>query len=316
MFDAEKIQLGISACVYGEKVRFDAGNKPSSYCLNELSKYVSFTPVCPEVAIGMPVPRPTVRQIAVGDTIKVCRPDGTGDVTEDMISYGQKMAGNLSHLSGYIFCAKSPSCGMERVKVYYEHGKGCRHDGVGLFAREMMKANPCMPVEENGRLNDANLRENFITRVYAYHRWLTLVDEGISKHKLMTFHAEHKYMLMSHDLVAYKKLGRLLAESEDSLEVLSQQYILTFMDALKQHATRKQHSNTLFHLQGYFKRNLSTEEKQLLTQCIDEYRVGLLPLMAPLTMIKHFLTLYPNDYLQTQKYLDPYPKTLRLRYGL
>ncbi|MFD2166865.1 YbgA family protein [Thalassotalea euphylliae] len=310
------ITLGISACVAGENVRFDSSSKTSHFCMKELGNYVKFKPVCPEVAVGLPVPRPTIRQIRKDDVITVSRPDGSGDVTEALAEYGKKIGNYSRNLSGFIFCAKSPSCGMERVKVYSEDGKGSTSDGVGVFAREVMKANPLLPCEENGRLNDAIIRENFVARVYAYRKWQLLEASGLSKHKLTTFHSQFKYTVMSHDLIAYKELGQLLARADLPLEEMAEQYIHGLMAALTIKATRKKHANTLQHIQGYFAKELNSDEKQELCEQIEEYRKGLVPLFVPLTLIRHHLRRFPKDYLKKQFYLAPYPAELKLRYGM
>lgn len=312
---SSSIEIGISACLIGENVRYDGGSKTSNFCVNDLGQHVKFKPFCPEVAIGLPTPRPTIRQISKGDLISVSRPDGSGDVTEALAEYGKRVAKVAEKLTGYIFCAKSPSCGMERVKVYSEDGKGSTSDGIGVFANEIMKANPLLPCEENGRLNDQVIRENFVARVFAYKSWQDLTKEGLTKHKLIQFHSKYKYTLMTHDLVAYKSLGRLLGSADIPLEQLADEYILGLMNALKIKATRKKHANTLQHLQGYFSKNLSTGERQELAQQIHDYRQGLVPLVVPLTLIKHYLLIYPMDYVAQQSYLDPYPTQLRLRYG-
>ncbi len=315
MVNKKDLKIGISACLIGEKVRFDASNKPSKFCIHDLGKHVTYQPYCPEVAIGLPIPRPTIRQIKADDVIKVARPDGTGDVTNALALYGKKVANLTKELSGYIFCAKSPSCGMERVKVYSPTGNSLVSDGIGVFAKQIMEANPLLPCEENGRLNDALIRENFVARVYAYKHWQSLIASGLTKHKLTSFHSQYKYSLMSHDLVAYKSLGRLLARSDIALDEMSEQYIIGLMTALKTIASRKKHANTLSHIQGYFSKHLHTEERKELCEQINAYREGLIPLMAPLTLIKHYLLRYPKEYLAKQVYLSPYPEQLKLRYA-
>ncbi|MEW6999260.1 YbgA family protein [Colwelliaceae bacterium BS250] len=309
------ITIGISACLVGQNVRYDSSSKTSHFCVKELGQHVQYRSFCPEVAIGLPVPRPTIRQIKKDDLITVSRPDGTGDVTEALKEYGKRVAQISEKFSGYIFCAKSPSCGMERVKVYSEDGKGSTSDGIGTFAREIMTANPLLPCEENGRLNDQVIRENFVARVFAYRNWQDLVKSGLTQHKLTTFHSRYKYTVMSHDLVAYKQLGQLLARADMAVETMAEQYILGLMTALKIKASRKNHSNTLQHMQGYFSKQLSKVEKSELRQQIEDYREGLVPLVVPLTLIKHYLLHYPKAYIQQQSYLDPYPADLRLRYG-
>lgn len=318
-FTKDDIKIGISACLIGEKVRFDASNKPSSFCINDLGQHVSYQAFCPEVAIGLPIPRKTIRQIKDGDLIKVARPDGSGEVGDALRAYGKKVASMTKNLSGYIFCAKSPSCGMERVKVYDVNGNPQVAGGIGVFAEEIMKANPLLPCEENGRLNDAILRENFVARVYAYRDWQALVEQhqarGLTKGALMEFHSRYKYTVMSHDLVAYKKLGQLLASADIDVDTMAHDYIHGLMAALKVKATRKKHANTLAHIQGYFSQHLSKIQRAELTSQIDAYRKGLMPLMVPITLVNHYLLEFPKAYLAKQAYLNPYPEQLKLRYG-
>ncbi|KXI29929.1 YbgA family protein [Paraglaciecola hydrolytica] len=309
------IFIGISACLTGQKVRFDAGHKRSAFCMEQLEPYVQYRAFCPEVAIGLPTPRPAIRQVKVGERIEVQQNDGTGDVYGELHDYGNKIAAQQRDLSGFIFCAKSPSCGTERVKVYHQQGQPADYDGIGIFAKAIMENQPNLPVEDSGRLIDAQLRENFVLRVFTYNKWLNLLSSGLTKHKLITFHSQHKYLLMSHDPVAYKTIGKLLGESKQALDELQQSYISMLMAALKKVASRKNHVNTLHHLQGYFQRNLDAKQKRELTEKIHDYRLGLSPLLVPLTLINHYLSEFPNPYLASQVYLAPYPKELPLRYS-
>lgn len=313
--EKEDLLIGISACLIGEKVRFDASNKPSNFCIKELGQHVTYKSFCPEVAIGLPIPRPTIRQIKKDDVIRVSRPDGTGDVTDALKAYGQKVAKMTTNLSGYVFCAKSPSCGMERVRVYSPEGNALPSNGIGAFTREIMAANPLLPCEENGRLNDPLIRENFVARIYAYKHWQNVEASGFTKHKLTTFHSRYKYTVMSHDLVAYKALGQLLARADLPLEEVAKLYIAGLMAALTIIATRKKHANTLAHIQGYFSKHLQSNERQELCDQIAAYREGLVPLIAPLTLINHYLLQHPKEYLTRQSYLSPYPNELKLRYA-
>jgi uncharacterized protein YbgA (DUF1722 family)/uncharacterized protein YbbK (DUF523 family) len=315
LVETKDLHIGISACLIGEKVRFDASNKPSNFCINELGNHVTYQSFCPEVAVGLPIPRPTIRQIKHDNVIHVSRPDGSGDVTDALKMYGKKVAKMTKHLSGYVFCAKSPSCGMERVKVYSPEGNALKSDGIGAFAKEIMEANPILPCEENGRLNDPLIRENFVARIYAYKHWQTVVESGLTKHKLTTFHSQYKYTVMSHDLVAYKSLGQLLARADLPLDEMANEYIFGLMTALKIKATRKKHANTLAHIQGYFSKHLKANERKELCDQINAYRTGLIPLIAPLTLINHYLLQHPKDYLTKQAYLSPYPDELKLRYA-
>ena len=312
------IKIGLSACLAGDKVRFDSGHKKSNFCMDELANHVEYKKFCPEVAVGLPIPRPTIRQVRVGDTIKVCRPDGTGDVGPKLTEYGKRVATEqTAELSGFVFCAKSPSCGMERIKIYNEAGTGNTSEGIGFFAEQIMVHNPLLPCEENGRLNDMHLRENFVMRVYTYKHWQTLSEQPLRVHRLTQFHAQYKYLLMAHNYEAYRSLGNLLGTFDgEDIQTLADEYILGLMTALKKPASRKNNANTLMHLQGYFKKSLSKIEKQELRDAIDEYRQGLVPLYVPLTLIKHHLKVHPNEYLAKQVYLDPYPNELKLRYGI
>ncbi|MFK3859670.1 YbgA family protein [Pseudoalteromonas rhizosphaerae] len=312
------IQIGISACLAGEKVRFDSGHKKSNFCMDEFAKHVEYKRFCPEVAVGLPIPRPTIRQVEVGTTIKVCRPDGSGDVGPQLTEYGKKVATEqAAQLSGFVFCAKSPSCGMERIKIYNEAGTGNTSEGVGFFAAQIMAHNPLLPCEENGRLNDMHLRENFVMRVFTYKNWQLLRQQPATLHRLTQFHAQYKYLLMAHNYQAYKDLGNLLGTYVgDDFEQLADDYIAGLMAALKRPASRKNNSNTLMHLQGYFKKHLSKIEKEELRDAIDEYRSGLVPLYVPLTLLKHHLKVHPNEYLAKQVYFNPYPHELKLRYGI
>jgi len=316
-----KPSLGISACLVGQKVRFDGGHKRSAFCLDMLSEHVKFQSFCPEVAIGLSVPRPTIRLIEHQSDdnkqlIALSQPDGSGDVTEKMTHYAEQVASSIDHLSGFVFTAKSPSCGMERVKVYQPNSNYNRNDGIGLFAQAVMQHNPNLPCEENGRLNDQQLRENFVLRIFAYHQWQQLEASGLTRHKLYQFQAKYKYLLMSHCGSGYAKLGKLLAQSEQPIELIAQQYIRLFMQALSQLATRKTHTNTLQHLQGYFSKMLNKRQKTELTAQIMAYRQGIVPLFAPLTLIKHYLNEFENQYLNLQVYFNPYPQSLKLRYSL
>lgn len=314
----ETIKVGISACVLGEKVRFDSGHKASKFVANELSQYFEFIPTCPEVGVGMPVPRPTIRLVSNEERIYLVETkDNSIDHTDAMLNYSTQKVEQLMKQSmcGYIVCAKSPTCGMERVKVY--ENNGASNVGIGLFTRELMTKMPWLPVEEDGRLNDPVLKENFITRVYTLHDFYRSIGDVPTRGKMVAFHSRYKLSLMAHNPWAYRELGRLVADIKAyPIDEFYVTYRNMFMQAMANRATRKNNTNVLMHLQGYFKRDLASEQKVELRRVIDDYRVGLLPLLAPLTLIKHYLSAHPDSYLQQQKFLEPYPQELRLRYGL
>ncbi|WP_018693268.1 YbgA family protein [Algicola sagamiensis] len=313
-----KIPVGISACVLGQNVRFDTGHKRSQFVCQELTDLMTFTPVCPEMGAGMPAPRPTIRLIRDEERMRLMGSrDKTLEVTEQVTQFSKEKIAQLHHLCGYILCAKSPTCGMERVPVYSLNSEGGDKSGTGLYAAELMKQMPWLPVEEDGRLNDPILRENFIARVFALHHFYECMEGGLTVEKFISFHSKYKLMLMATAPDQYKSLGRDIAALNDAdLESFFLYYRQSFMDLMKQRSNKKTHANTLFHIQGYFKKFLSKQEKQELSQLIHDYRQGFVPLLAPLTLLSHYLQKYPNDYLSKQVYLRPHPLELKLRYGL
>ncbi|WP_321385515.1 DUF523 and DUF1722 domain-containing protein [uncultured Vibrio sp.] len=312
------IKVGISSCVLGERVRFDSGHKVSNFVTKELSNYFDFVSVCPEVGVGMPVPRPTIRLISDEERIALVETKNPeNDHTDNMLAYSAKKVDQLQdqQLCGYIVCAKSPTCGMERVKVYSKHHAS--KEGVGLYTQTLMQKMPWLPVEEDGRLNDPVLKENFITRVYCLNDFYQSMSGEPTRGKIIDFHSRYKLTLMAHHPESYRALGRLVAEvARYEIEDFYTEYRLGLMKALSNRASRKNNTNVLMHLQGYFKRVLSKDEKEELATVIHDYRTGVLPLLAPLTLIKHYLNTYPDEYLQKQKYLAPHPQEMRLRYGL
>lgn len=310
------IKVGISACVLGDKVRFDGGHKKSGYVVSYLSKVFDFVPVCPEVGIGMSVPRPAIRVVDAGDTgLRLTdSKDVSLDYTDKLDDFYEAKHASFSQLDGYILAAKSPTCGVERIKVYSTDGDLLHRKGQGLFARQIRNNYPDLPMEEDGRLNDPGLRESFITKVYVHHRLREQVLGDPSAAALMQFHAQHKFLVMAYSPQNYQALGRLVAQagSRELASVIAE-YKTLLMRVFDKPTNRKKHTNVLMHLQGFFKRDLSKSDKQELVEQIDKYRRGHLPLMAPVTLLKHYLKEYPNPYLASQVYLDPFPDELGLR---
>lgn len=314
-FASGSIKIGISACLLGQPVRFNGGHKESRLCSDILSRHFEFVPLCPELAIGLGAPREPIRLVgnptnprALGSVNR------TLDVTGALDDYGRETAERLDDICGFILMQKSPSCGMERVKVYQENGVPAEGGGRGIFAAALMRARPELPVEEDGRLNDPVLRENFLTRVFAYAEWQRLLRSGLSRKALIDFHTRYKYQLMATCPVQYRALGRLVAGcSRQSLEELAPRYFTQLMAALKKTASRGTHSNALQHLCGYLKGFLSGAEKQELHHLIEQYRRGIIPLVVPLTLIKHHFRLHPDAYIERQAYLQPHPEELGLR---
>ncbi|WP_113905759.1 YbgA family protein [Aliidiomarina celeris] len=313
---SSKAKVGISACLLGQKVRYDGGHKGSDFCQHALHEFVDYLPLCPEVGIGMTVPRPTIRLERGGqDEVRAVVPKTGQDVTDELSAFADRYRDKIAQLSGYILCAKSPSCGMERVRVYEPGEKHNVKEGMGIFAQRLQQLEPALPMEEDGRLNDPLLRENFVARLFVYAEWKAL-NKPVSKKDLYQFHTRHKLLLLAHDQPLYRELGRLLGDLSELTSAFADDYILKVMNALKGPASKRDHTNVLQHVQGYFKNDLSAIERQELADIILQYRQGLEPLSAPLTLIKHYLRLFPKPYLLGQSYFQPYPNELRLRYGL
>jgi uncharacterized protein YbgA (DUF1722 family)/uncharacterized protein YbbK (DUF523 family) len=312
---ATKPKIAISACLMGAEVRYNGGHKASQLCNRVLTDYFDFVQVCPEVAIGLVTPREPIR--LVGDTNQ---PEAVGtitrqlNVTRPLAEFGQQMAAQLGDICGYIFMQKSPSCGLERVKVYHANGATQDGGGQGIYARAFCAMHPDLPVEEDGRLNDPVLRENFLTRVFAYHAWQQLLQEGLSRRGLTDFHSRYKYLLMAHNPRQYKTLGNLLGNMglTDPQE-LGPRYFSELMSALKKCATRRTHTNVLQHISGYLKQAISAEDKQEVQHIIGQYRQGIVPLVVPLTLLKHHFRQHPDPYIAQQVYLQPHPENLSLR---
>ncbi|MCG7496209.1 DUF523 and DUF1722 domain-containing protein [Vibrio sp. Of7-15] len=312
------IQVGVSACVLGHPVRFDGGHKRHRFTVEELSEFFNFTPLCPEVSIGLTVPRPTIRLVKKGEhTELVATKDPSIIYTENMNRFCDKHIPTLEDMCGYIVCAKSPTCGMERVKLYRENGHTIPGGTMGMFTQKLIDNMPWLPVEEDGRLQDPVLRENFIFRVFALNDLYNSVSENLSIKSIVDFHSRYKLTLMAHSRVDYTALGSLVANIKGrDLDEFFHEYRSLFMAALKKRTNKKTNTNVLMHCQGYFKKMLNKQEKEELSKLILDYRAGIVPLLSPLTLINHYLNRFPNAYLTSQVFLQPYPEKLRLRYAL
>jgi uncharacterized protein YbgA (DUF1722 family)/uncharacterized protein YbbK (DUF523 family) len=311
----EEIRIGISSCLLGHKVRYDGGHKKDSLVTGALSQFMTFVAVCPEVEVGMPVPRPAVRLVRLGGLVRLVDPRHGVDHTDSMSSWSEAKARELAKLdlSGFILKKDSPSCGMERVKVYSEKGPGVR-DGVGLFAQALLRHLPLLPVEEEGRLNDARLRENFVERVFAYRRLRSLFAARWTVGDLVHFHTAEKLLLLAHEPKSYRALGQLVAGAKQLPRVeVESRYGEIYMRSLRVLATKGKNANVLLHMAGYFKDLLGRDEKAELHELIADYRRGLVPLVVPLTLTRHYVRRYGSAYLDGQAYLEPHPKELMLR---
>ena len=319
------LKIAISECLTGAAVRYDGSGARSSFPHETLGTLFTLVPVCPEMGIGMTVPRPPIRLVGTTDSARaVGVVDASIDVTGALYQYGQTMVEKLraQGVCGYVFMKNSPSCGLFRVKVYPD-APGLSPDrgipvrkGRGIYAGAVGDAWPALPLEECGRLSDEVICENFVTRVFAYAHWTAFVASGVTAAGLVTFHSRYKYLLMAHSVPAYERAGRLLSDLRNDLPGTANTYINELMTGLSRIATRGGHANVLSHLQGYFKDRLDGAARQELATLIEAYRIGEQPLLAVLALIQHYLRRYPDDYIAHQVYLDPHPVSAALRRSL
>ena len=310
------LRIGISSCLLGDEVRFDGGHKRDAFLTQVLSPYVEWVRVCPEVEVGMGVPRETLRLVRVSDDTRMITTRTGVDHTDAMRAYAERKVKALAStdLRGYVLKKDSPSCGMERVKVYDTGAGAAARKGIGTYAEILLRQFPSLPIEEEGRLSDPVLRENFIERVFAYDRLRTLFDGRWTMKALVAFHTANKMALLAHSTTAYQELGRLVASaSGQSRADVRERYEELFMATLKRPATTRRHTNVLLHMAGHLKTKLDAPSKAELLGCIDDYRRELVPLVVPLTLIRHYVRLHAVAYLAGQTYLEPHPRELMLR---
>jgi uncharacterized protein YbgA (DUF1722 family)/uncharacterized protein YbbK (DUF523 family) len=312
---SEKIRIGISSCLFGAMVRYDGGHQLDRYLRDTLGTYFEYVPVCPEVEMGLPTPRDTLRLVETAEGTRLVFSRTGEDITGPMLAWAQQRVRELEgeNLCGFIFKAKSPSSGMERVKLYDRNGVPAKK-GVGLFARTFMEHYPLLPVEEDGRMHDPHLRENFIECVFVFKRWRDLLATGATPAGVVDFHARHKLLLLSHSPELYRELGKLVAQAgKRPLEELLGTYQGLLMKAMRLHASVRKQVNVMHHVLGYFKRQLSADEKQEMLSLIELYRQGSVPLIVPVTLVNHYVRKYREPYLSRQFYLQPHPAELQLR---
>jgi len=310
-----KIRLGISECLLGRPVRFDGGHKLDRFLTETLGRYVEYVPVCPEVECGMPIPRESMHLEGNPASPRLITTRTRIDKTDQMVVWADKRVVELEKedLMGFIFKSDSPSSGMERVKVYNGKGMSARK-GVGIFARLFMQHFPLLPVEEEGRLHDPSIRENFIERIFALARWREFLVTNGKRGGLVEFHSEHKFLILSHSNKLYQDMGRLVSAAKQfPLQELFEKYQTKLMEALKLRATTKKNTNVLMHMAGYFKDRITADEKVELLEIFDLYRKELVPLIAPITLVNHYVRKYNQPYLRNQYYLNPHPIELQLR---
>jgi uncharacterized protein YbgA (DUF1722 family)/uncharacterized protein YbbK (DUF523 family) len=310
-----KIKIGISSCLLGNSVRYDGGHKRDRFLTDTLGRYVDFVPVCPEVEVGLGTPREAMRLVGDLSHPRLVTIRSRIDHTERMNQWAQKRVQELEreNLCGFIFKSDSPSSGLERVKVYDSNGLPVKK-GVGLFARMFLDHFPLLPVEDEGRLHDPRLRENFIESIFVWKRWREMGEQKRGKGGLVDFHSRHKLLIMAHSPKLYQVLGQWVAQGKGlSLDDLLLQYQETLSAALRQKPTNKKDANVLQHILGYFKKELSPDEKQEMLEVIENYARGVVPLIVPVTLLNHYVRKYHQPYLTDQYYLNPHPLELQLR---
>lgn len=309
-----KITIGVSSCLLGNEVRYDGGHKHDRYITETLGRYLSFVPVCPEVECGLPIPREAMRLVGEVDRPRLVTNKTGVDHTDRMLTWARKKVAELEkeNLCGFIFKNRSPSSGMERVKVY-DGNNVPRAVGVGIFARAFKDHFPLLPTEEEGRLHDPLLRENFIEQIFVYQRWREVADAPAAA-KLISFHTTHKLLLMAHSEKHTREMGRLMAQAGSlELDTFIERYQELLMTAMSLKPTTKKHVNVLQHMMGFFKKLISADEKQELLSVIEQFRNNIVPLIVPVTLINHYIRKYQEPYLMQQHYLNPHPLELKLR---
>ncbi len=307
--------MGIGSCLAGNAVRYNGETKRANEHVRSIGEAFEMRAFCPEMGIGMGVPRKPIHLVGSEEAVRALDVDThSRDYTDQLAGYARKVLALAPELCGYILVKGSPSCGYERVKRFADNGHSVASDQQGVFAAALGRADPLLPLEDDGRLNDPGLRESFVTRAYTYHEWKQLVTAGLSAHSLVTFYSRYKYLVMAHHVPTYRDLGRLVADAgKQPLETLAHTFITRLMQGLTQRATRRTHANVLYHIAGYLKREIPATERQRLAELIDQYRQGIVPLVVPITMLRHHFANNPNAYIDSQAFMTPYPDELKLR---
>jgi len=311
----QAIKIGVSSCLLGKEVRYNGGHSHDLYVTGTLGQYFAFVDVCPEVEAGFGIPREAMRLVGNPEAPRLVTTKTKKDCTAKMMGWVKQRVKELEKedLCGFIFKKGSPSSGMERVRVYTEKGMPSNR-GSGMFARAFMEHFPLIPTEEEGRLNDSALRENFIERIFALRRWRLMASKRKILGNIVAFHTAHKLQIMSHSVKHYREIGRLVAQGKKlDIQSLFEQYETLFMQALSLKATVKKNINVLQHMAGYFKKQLSRDEKKELQEVLEQYHQLYIPLIVPVTLMNHYVRKYDQEYLNKQFYLNPHPIELQLR---
>ncbi|MBR7888752.1 DUF1722 domain-containing protein [Marinomonas sp. A79] len=312
---SHKIPVGISSCLLGDNVRYNGGHSHSDYCDKVLTKYFDYQKFCPEMAAGFGTPRPTLRLEGDPNSPRMTfSKNAEEDVSDVFMAASNKYIEKLSHLDGYILMKKSPSCGLERIKVYQENGHPHMQRSAGMFTKALRQRYPLLPMEEDGRLNDPMLRENFLLRVFTHHDFRQSLGEGARMKDLIAFHSRYKYMVMAHSQPIYRKLGRMLSGNDTRpFHALKDAYFETLMTTLSQPAKRKNHCNVLMHLVGYLKHAVDVSVRKDILDVVEQYRRGEVNLATPVTLLHHYIKHYGSEYINQQSYFIPYPSPLGIR---
>lgn len=312
----EKIKIGISSCLMGNKVRWDGDHRQDRFLTDTLGIHLAYVPVCPETECGLGIPREPMRLEGNPDACRLISIETQQDLTNQMVQWTEKKLSDLffENLDGFIFKSKSPSCGKERIPVYINTGGPAIKQGVGIFAKAFMTRFPQIPVEDDGRLHDPKLRENFVETIFTLKRWRQPRAEKPKMRHLLDFHTRNKLLILSHSPDIYRQMGKLTAGDPPlPLDVAFDQYETFLLSALKRPTTVKKNINVLMHLMGYFKKDLSGDEKIEILELIESYRNRSVPLIVPISLINHYVRKYRQPYLSSQTYLNPHPVSLKLR---
>lgn len=311
----ERPLMGIGSCLAGNPVRYNGQTKSPNQHVRSIADNFQMRAFCPEMAAGMGVPREPIHLVGSEDHVRALDVDThSQDYTHKIRDHAATVLELAPKLSGYILVKGSPSCGYERVKRYAANGYSVASDQQGIFAAALAVADPLLPLEDDGRLNDPGLRESFVTRAFTYHKWKQLQQGTVDAHTLITFYSSYKYLVMAHHVPSYKNIGRLLADAGTRpIDEVAAEFISMLMAGLTHRATQRSHTNVLFHLSGYLKRKVSAPERQRLNELIEQYRQGHVPLVVPVTLLRHHFSNHPNAYIDQQVFMAPYPDEMRLR---
>lgn len=295
----------LSRC-YSEPIRYNGGIVNDDF-INKLKQYIDFINVCPEVEIGLGVPRKRLIVVKTENSKRFFQLETGKDFTERIIKFAEKTLTSLPEVDGFILKAKSPSCGVGSTKLYkngFIVGKT-----YGFFAEQIRKSFPYLPLEDEGRLKDEEIRKHFLVRIFSFSEVRELF-EIIEPKSLVQFHTKYKYLLMTYSQKALKELGQIVADGNLSIKEKIHRYKIKFYEAFDKKPSIKRHVNTLTHLTGYVSSKLNTKEREHLINLINNYSMGKIHLKVIIELLKSLAYRFDNEYILIQKYLEPYPEDL------